>query len=155
MKNVTQWREQKLENIEHSSKTYLRVTKHWFFNIIQTLSNNPSIGRAPNPLGSMRNYKFKELMSVFFRYPSDYLHWVPQGQNISEVLIEMFADPPWRCATNKNASWILHHDNASPQNAISVKRYLAKKNITVMEHPLYSPDLAQCDVSVPENRGCA
>jgi len=40
----------------------------------------------------------------------------------------------------KNASWILHHDNA-----LSVKRYLAKNNIPVMEHPPYSPDLAPCD----------
>ena len=40
----------------------------------------------------------------------------------------------------KNASWILHHDNA-----LSVKRYLAKNNLPVMEHPPYSPDLAPCD----------
>jgi len=45
----------------------------------------------------------------------------------------------------KNASWILHHDNAPAHNALSVKRYLAKNNIPVMEHPPYSPDLAQCD----------
>ena len=42
----------------------------------------------------------------------------------------------------KNASWILHHDNAPAHNALSVKRYLAKNNIPVMEHPPYSPDLA-------------
>ena len=45
----------------------------------------------------------------------------------------------------KNASWILHHDNTPAQNALSVKRYLAKNNIPVMEHPLYSLDLAPCD----------
>jgi len=45
----------------------------------------------------------------------------------------------------KNASWILHHDNAPAHNALSVKRYLAKSNIPVMEHPPYSPDLAPCD----------
>ena len=27
----------------------------------------------------------------------------------------------------KNVSWILHHDNAPAHNALSVKRYLAKK----------------------------
>ena len=47
--------------------------------------------------------------------------------------------------TWKNASWILHHDNAPEHNALCVKRYLAKNNIPVMEHPLYSPDLAPCD----------
>ena len=45
----------------------------------------------------------------------------------------------------KNASWILHHDNAPAHNTLSVKRYLAKNNIPVMGHPQYSPDLASCD----------
>jgi [histone H3]-lysine36 N-dimethyltransferase SETMAR len=41
--------------------------------------------------------------------------------------------------------WILHQDNAPAHNALSVKQFLANKNITVMEHPPYSPDLAPCD----------
>ena len=45
----------------------------------------------------------------------------------------------------KNASWILHHDNAPAHNALSVKRYLLKNNIPVMEHPPYTLDLAPCD----------
>jgi len=39
----------------------------------------------------------------------------------------------------------LHQDNAPAHNALSVKQFLANKNITVLEHPLYSPDLALCD----------
>ncbi|PNF30316.1 hypothetical protein B7P43_G15022 [Cryptotermes secundus] len=35
--------------------------------------------------------------------------------------------------------------NKETHNALSVKRYLAKNNIPVMEHPPYSPDLAPCD----------
>jgi hypothetical protein len=35
--------------------------------------------------------------------------------------------------------------NAPAHNALSVKRYLAKNNIPVMEHPPYSPNLAPCD----------
>ena len=33
-------------------------------------------------------------------------------------------------------------------NALSVKQFLANKNITVLEHPPYSPDLAPCDFSL-------
>ena len=44
----------------------------------------------------------------------------------------------------KNALRI-HHDNAPAQNTLSVKWYLAKNNIPVMEHPPYSPHLAPCD----------
>jgi histone-lysine N-methyltransferase SETMAR len=39
----------------------------------------------------------------------------------------------------------LHHDNAPARSAFQVKEFLAKKNITVVEHPHYSPDLASSD----------
>ena len=40
-------------------------------------------------------------------------------------------------------SWILHHDNAPAHTALSVRELLATKQITyVLEHPVYSPDLA-------------
>jgi len=39
----------------------------------------------------------------------------------------------------------LHQDNAPAHNALSVKQFLANKNSTVFEHPLYSPDLARSD----------
>jgi transposase len=40
---------------------------------------------------------------------------------------------------------MLNQDNTPAHNALSVKQFLANKNITVMEHPPYSPDLAPCD----------
>jgi len=33
-------------------------------------------------------------------------------------------------------------------NALSGKQFLANKNITVLEHPSYSPDLAPCDLYI-------
>jgi len=44
-----------------------------------------------------------------------------------------------------NKSWILHHDNAPAHTALSVMQFLATKQITVLEHPAYSPDLAPSD----------
>ena len=44
-----------------------------------------------------------------------------------------------------NNSWILHHDNAPAHTALSVREFLATKQITVLEHPVYSPDLAPSD----------
>ena len=35
-----------------------------------------------------------------------------------------------------NDSWILHHENAPAQTALSVRDFLAKQ-ITVLEHPAY------------------
>ena len=41
-----------------------------------------------------------------------------------------------------NNSWILHHDNAPAHTALPAREFLATKQITVLEHPAYSPDLA-------------
>jgi len=53
-----------------------------------------------------------------------------------------------------NNSWILHHDNVPAHTALSLMEFLATKQITVLEHPAYSPDLAPIDFfSVPEDKG--
>ena len=44
-----------------------------------------------------------------------------------------------------NNSSILHHDNALAHTALSLREFLATKQITVLEHPAYSPDLAPSD----------
>jgi transposase len=41
--------------------------------------------------------------------------------------------------------WILHHDNAPAHDALRVREFLAKKSITKMDQPPYSPDFAPCD----------
>ena len=45
----------------------------------------------------------------------------------------------------KDKSWVLHQDYAPAHSALSVKRFLAKYSIPVLDHPPYSPDLAPCD----------
>jgi len=44
-----------------------------------------------------------------------------------------------------NNLWILHHDNAPAHMALFVREFLATKQITVLEHPAYSLDLAPSD----------
>jgi len=44
-----------------------------------------------------------------------------------------------------NNSWILHHKNAAAHMALSVREFLATKQLTVLEHPAYSQDLAPSD----------
>jgi len=39
----------------------------------------------------------------------------------------------------------LLHDNAPAHTALSVREFLATKQITVLEHPVYSPDPAPSD----------
>jgi histone-lysine N-methyltransferase SETMAR len=38
-----------------------------------------------------------------------------------------------------------HKDGASNLDTLRVRKFLAKKSITKMDHPPYSPDLAPCD----------
>jgi transposase len=45
----------------------------------------------------------------------------------------------------ESGKWFLMHDNASPHNATTVKQFLAKKSVTVLYYPSYSPDLAPAD----------
>jgi hypothetical protein len=41
-------------------------------------------------------------------------------------------------------NWFLQHDN-SPAHTALVQQFLTSKNITVIPHPIYLPDLAACD----------
>jgi transposase len=46
----------------------------------------------------------------------------------------------------KNGWWILRHNNAPAHNTQSVKTFLAKHKIPILELPPYSPDLAPCNL---------
>jgi histone-lysine N-methyltransferase SETMAR len=41
--------------------------------------------------------------------------------------------------------WFLLHDNAPAHRSCLATRFLAKNNVTTLEHPPYSPDLAPAD----------
>jgi histone-lysine N-methyltransferase SETMAR len=41
--------------------------------------------------------------------------------------------------------WILHHGSPFTRARLRVHEFLAKKTITEVDHPPYSPDLAPCD----------
>jgi len=59
----------------------------------------------------------------------------------------------WKDFENKSSKsrtdiaddWVLHHNNAPAHTALSIRQFLVKKNIPVLPHPPYSPDLAPCD----------
>ena len=91
-------------------------------------------------------------MIVFFDiHGIVYLHWVPEGQTINQhYYLHVLAELRERIRKKrpelwKDKSWVLHQDNAPAHSALSVKRFLAKYSIPVLDHPPYSPDLAPCD----------
>jgi len=42
-------------------------------------------------------------------------------------------------------SWFLLHDNAPVHRAVAVQECLARKQVRVLHHPPYSPNLSPCD----------
>ena len=50
-----------------------------------------------------------------------------------------------RTAKFQSNEWFLLHDNAPYHNAATVNKFLVNRNIAVLHHPPYSPDLAPAD----------
>jgi len=71
------------------------------------------------------------------------------GQTVNHAfykdVLERLRKRVQRVRTDIADDWVLHHDNAPAHTALSVREFLAKKNIPVLPHPPYSPDLAPCD----------
>jgi len=95
--------------------------------------------------------KFKAMSIVFFDIQGIVMaEWVPSGQAVNQKYYIEVLTKSDECVRRKQLElwrngWILHQDNAPTHNTLSVKQFLANKNITVLEHPLYSPDLTPCD----------
>jgi len=99
----------------------------------------------------MSRSKFKAMLIVFFDIQGIVMAgWVHSGQMVNqqyyiEVLMKLRKRVRRKQPELWRNGWILHQDNVPAHNALSVKQFLANKNITVPEHPPYSPDLAPCD----------
>ena len=75
--------------------------------------------------------------------------FVPPGMTVNQAfyrdLMERLRKRVQRVRPDIADDWVLHHDNAPAHTALSIREFLAKKNIPVLPHPPYSPDLAPCD----------
>jgi len=137
---------------------YLRMT--WKQNDNQCTGNHQTLQQRNT---SHEPLEFQDHADSFLRYPGLCDGTVgSQGQNVNhhyyiEILIKLrervrrIRPGLWR------NGWIYHQDNAPSQNDLSVKRFLASKNVAVLAHPLpYSPDLAPCDLFLfPKPKPCS
>ena len=95
--------------------------------------------------------KFKDMFIVFFDIQGIVMaEWVPSGQTVNrQYYVEVLTKVRKRVGRKRpelwRNGWILHQDNVPAHNALSVKKFLANKNITVLEHPPYPPDFTACD----------
>jgi histone-lysine N-methyltransferase SETMAR len=80
-----------------------------------------------------------------------YREFVPEGQTVNgqfclgvmERLLKRICRV--RPEFHSSKEWFLLHDNAPAYTAGDVARFLARKQVTVLRHPSYSPDLAPAD----------
>jgi len=107
---------------------------------------------SPRPKKAhMSHSQFKAMLTVFFDIQGIVMaEWVPSSQTVKqqyciEVLTKLREHVRRKRPESWRNGWILHQDNALAHYALSVKQFLANKNITVLEHPPYSPDLAPCN----------
>jgi hypothetical protein len=67
---------------------------------------------------------------------------VPEGQTVNQVyykeILRTLRERMRRKRPEmwKKGSWMLHHDNAPAHNALSVKTFLVKHKIPMLEHHL-------------------
>ena len=108
---------------------------------------------SPRPKKAwMQKSQVKVMLITFFDHQGMVHHeYVPHDQTANqhfykEVLTRLMAKI-WHMRRELWASntWILHHNNAPAHAALSVRQFLATKQVTILDHPPYSPDLALCD----------
>jgi len=75
--------------------------------------------------------------------------FVPPGLTVNHAsykdVLEQLRKRVQQVRTDIADNWVLHHDNAPAHTALSIREFLAKKNVPVLPQPPYSPDLAPCD----------
>ncbi|KAJ4437155.1 hypothetical protein ANN_17290 [Periplaneta americana] len=96
--------------------------------------------------------KGKVMLEVFFDSQGLIHHeFIPEGRTVTkELYVEILRrlrdavrmKRPEKWVEN---NWFLMHDNAPAHRAIIVKNFLARHNITALDHPPYSPDLSPPD----------
>jgi len=90
----------------------------------------------------------KSMLIIFFNIQGIiHKEFVPPGQTVNgkfycEVLKWLREDIQCKCPDKwKKNNWFLHHGNAPAQTSLVVRQFLNSKNITVIPHSPYSPDL--------------
>lgn len=80
-----------------------------------------------------------------------YQEFVPDGQTVTGEYYLGVMDRLWesllqiRPEYRAPGSWLLLLDDTPTRKTVAVRKFLAKKQIPVIQHPAYSPDLSPCN----------
>ena len=79
------------------------------------------------------------------------MEFLPQGQTVNQ---HVYKEILWcllhsvyekRYELWQDNAWLLHQENVPAHNALSIYQFLAERNVTMLDHPPYSLDLAPCN----------
>jgi histone-lysine N-methyltransferase SETMAR len=117
-------------------------------------SNMAWVAYGTKPPTQVKRYRFdtKWMISVFFKSTGVvHIYVLPQGKTVTaqyyrdnclkKVVEKVMEERPTSGLKNMK----ILHDNAKPHVALIVKKYLQEQNLTIIDHPPYSPDLAPSD----------
>ena len=98
----------------------------------------------------MSRSRVKTMIIVFFDSRGIvHKEFVPPGQTVNHAfykdVLEQLRKRVQRVRRDIEEDWVLQHDNAPAHTTLSIREFLAKKNIPVLPHPPYSPDLVPCE----------
>ena len=106
---------------------------------------------SPRPKKArMSRSRVKTMIIVFFESRGIvHKEFVPPGQTVNHAfykdVLERLRKRVQRVRSSFADDWMLQHDNAPAHTALSIREFLAKRNIPVLQHPPYSPDLVLYD----------
>jgi len=106
--------------------------------------------RSPRPKKAcMSRSRVKTMIIVFFdSLGIVHKEFVPPGQTVNHAfykdVLERLRKRVQRFRRGIADDWVLQNGKAPSHSALSFREILAKKNIPVLPHPPYSPDLAPC-----------
>ena len=105
--------------------------------------------------------KFKATLIVFFNIQGTVIaEWVSSGQTVNQQFYIEVLTKLHECVRREQLElwrngWILHQDNAPAHNALSLKQFLANKNITVGTHPTRQTSLPATSTSSQRSSQCS
>ena len=148
-----------LQNLEEDPEMLKRVItgdESWIFQYDPETKRQSLQWKCPGSprpkKAKMSKSQIKVMLVVFFDVRGIvHMEFLPQGTTVNQHVYKEILQRLLRSIRDKRRdlwdqnSWLLHHDNAPAHTAISIRAFLAKKNIVNLDHPPYSPDLAPCD----------
>ena len=87
------------------------------------------------------------------------MEFLPEGQTVNQHVYKEILRRLLRSVREKRRelwqdnAWLLHQDNAPAHNALSIRQFLAERNVTVLDHPPYSLTWLLVIFCVPQAQG--